>query len=147
MRDKSIGLVSPQVGADMVLSVRIFRDPQMVPQMVSEVIYPRSTSVLVEPCGSQNLACGSYVKLQQLRSSSVFPVYLVIKRFAVDNETSDTTIMTMITGAGSAAFDSVRISKRARAKIGARADFNIRKLFGRFALGWQSLFSLFRILD
>ena len=128
-------------------SVRIFGDPQMVPQMVSEVIYPRSTSVLVEPCGSQNLACGSCVKLQQLRSSSVFPVYLMIGRFAVDNETTATTIMTMIADVDSATFDGVTISKRAHATIGAQADLNIRKLFVRFAFGWQSLFSLFRILD
>ena len=85
----------------------------MVPQMVFEVIYPQSMSVLVEPCRGQNLACGSYVKLQQLRSSSVFTVYLAIGRFAVDNETAATTIMTMITGVDSAVFDGVRISKRA----------------------------------
>ena len=60
----------------------------------------------------------------------MFPVYLAIGRFAVDSETVATPIMTMITGADSAAFDGVTISKRARAMIGARADFNIRKLFG-----------------
>ena len=64
-------------------SVRIFGDPQMNPQMVSKLIYPRSTNVLVEPCGSQHLVCGSYVRLQQLRISSVFPVNLAIGLFAV----------------------------------------------------------------
>ena len=112
-------------------SVRIFGDPQIFPQVVFEVIYPWSTSVLVEPCGSQNLACGSYIKLQRLCSSSVFPVYLAIRRFAVDNEAAETTIMTMIAGVGSAAFDGVMISKQTRAMIGARADINIWKLFGR----------------
>ena len=43
-----------------VLPVRIFIDPQMVPQMVSDVVYPRSTSVSGEPCGSRNLVCSSY---------------------------------------------------------------------------------------
>ena len=88
--------------------------------MVSKVIYPRSTSK------NQKLACGSYVKLQQLHSSSVFPVYLAIGRFVVDNETAARTIMTMITGVDSAAFDGVMISKRAHATIGARADLTDR---------------------
>ena len=77
----------------------------------------------------------------------MFPVYLAIGRFAVDNETAATTIMTMINGVDSAAFDGATLSKRARATIGARADLNIRKLFGRFAFGWQSVFSLSLILD
>ena len=51
------------------------------------------------------------------------------------NETAAMTIMTMITGADSVAFGDVTISKRARAAIGAHMDFNIRKLFGRFAFG------------
>ena len=107
------------VTQDAPRSVRIFGDPQMIPQMASKEIHPQSTSVLVEPCGSQNLICGSYVRLQQLRSSSVFPVYLAIGRVAVDNEIA----------------------------AGAWADLNIQKLFGRVVFGWQSLFSLFRILD
>ena len=88
-------------------SVRIFGDPQMVPQMASWVIYPQSTSASMEPCGSQILANCSYDKLQQLRSSSHFQVYPAIWRLAVDNETATTTTMTLITGADSAAFDGV----------------------------------------
>ena len=125
----------PVSSYDRITFVRIFGDPQIIPQMVSEVIYPRSTSVLVEPCGSQNLVFGSYVRLQQLRSSSVFSVYLAIGRFAVDNETAATTIITMITGVDSAAFDGVTISKRAHATTDARADFNILKRFGQFVFG------------
>ena len=87
-------------------------DPQMVLQTVSGVIYPRSTSVSMEPCGSRILACGSCDDLQQLRSSSVFPVYLAVRRFAIDNETAQTTIMTMITGANSAAFGDVTLSNK-----------------------------------
>ena len=60
-------------------------DPQMVPQMVAEVVYPWSTSVSVEPCGSQNLACSSYDKLRYVRSSSAFPA---IGRVVVDSETA-----------------------------------------------------------
>ena len=123
-------------------TVRIFGDPQIVPKIVSGVIYPWSTSVLMEPCESRILASGSYCKLQQLRSSSAFQVYPAIGQFAVDNETAATKTTTMITGADSAAFDGVTISKRARAAVGARADFNMWKLFGQFVIGWRSLFSL-----
>ena len=94
-------------------SVRIFGDPQMVPQMVSEVIYPRSTSVLVEPCGSRNLACSNYGKLRYVRSSSAFPA---IGRFVVDSETATNTTTMMITGAGSTAANGATISERARVR-------------------------------
>lgn len=103
-------------------------------------IYSRSTSVSVEPCGSRNLACGSYGKLLHSRSSSAFPA---IRRFVVDNETATATTMTTTTGADSAAINYTMISNGARAVTGALADFNIRKLSGRFAFGWLSLFSLF----
>ena len=95
----------------------------------------------MEPCGSRILACGSYNKLQQLRGSSVFPVYLAVRRFAVDNKIAATT--TMLTGAGSAAANGAMISKQARAATGTQADFKTWKLFGRFVFGWQLLFSLF----
>ena len=93
----------------------------MVPQMVSEVIRPLSTSVAMEPCRSRILACRSYDKLQQLRSSSVFKVYPAIGRFAVGNETAAATTLRIITGADSATFDDVTISKRAHATVGTRA--------------------------
>ena len=122
--------------------VRIFGDPQMVPQIISEVIYPRSTSVLVEPCGSQNLACGSYVKLQYVRSSSAFPA---IGQFVVDNETSTNTMTTMITGAGSMAANGTTISERARARRRTRERILI---FGNYLANLclaGSHFSLFLV--
>jgi len=61
----------------------------------------------------------------------------------VDNETATATTMTTTTGADSAAINYTMISNGARAVTGALADFNIRKLSGRFAFGWLSLFSLF----
>ena len=61
----------------------------------------------------------------------------------VHNETTTNTTMTMITSAGSADAYGAMISKGARAATGVRADFNIRKLFGQFVFGLQSLFSLF----
>ena len=106
--------------------VRIFRDSQIVPNVVSEVIYPRSTGASGEPCRSRNLACSSYGKLRYVRSSSAFPA---IGWFVVDNETATNTMTTMMTGAGSTAANDATISKRARARH-ERAYFNIRKLFG-----------------
>ena len=93
----------------------------MVPQMVSEVLYPEFSMQLLRQVTIY------------LRSSSAFPA---IGRFVIENETAMDTTMTMITGAGSAAAYGAMISKRARAATGARADFNIRKLFGRFMVCW-----------
>ena len=76
---------------------------------------------------------------QQLSVAGVRPA---IRQLAVDNETTATTTMTIITGADYAAFDSVTISKRAQAAVSARANFNMWILLGRFVFGWRSLFSL-----
>ena len=92
-------------------SVRIFRDSRIVPNVVLEVIYPRSTGASLEPCGSRNLACSSYGKLRYLRSSSSFQA---IRQFAVDNETATITTTATITGASSAAANDATISKQVR---------------------------------
>ena len=71
-------------------------------------------------------------------------VYPAIGRLAVDNETAATTTMVMITGADSAVFDVTTISKRACAavgRVGARADFNMWKLFSQFVFGSSSPFA------
>ena len=98
LQSEESSLSSSLLVSDASISMRIFRDSRIVPNVVSEVIYPRSTGVSVKPCGSQNLACSFYGKLRYVRSSSAFPT---IGQFVVDRETATNTTTAMITGAGS----------------------------------------------